>query len=130
VKRNALIAAFIAVLLVVVIGGHLYLAEQLVFAPALPSPWRGMALAAIALGGALLVLQPIGERTLPPALARWIAWPSGLWMGFAFYLLMLSLAANLLQMLMGAVGEGGAASRDGDASVGGHDLRPLPWPRP
>lgn len=100
--RLALIAVFIAVLLLVVIGGHLYLAEQLVLAPRLPAPWRAVGLAMIALGGALLVAQPIAERLLRPARARWISWPASLWMGFAFLLLILSLVSDLAQVLVGS----------------------------
>jgi len=102
-RRIALIAAFITVLLLVLVGAHLYLAERLVLAPALPAPWRDVALAAIGLAGALLVMQPIAERALPAPLARWIAWPASLWMGFAFLLLILSLASKVVQALMGAV---------------------------
>src|SRR5512145_748949 len=102
VPRVALIAVFIAVLLMVVIGGHLYLAEQLVLAPQLPAPWHAVALVTIALGGALLVAQPIAERLLRPARARWINWPASLWMGFAFLLLILSLVSDLAQVLVSA----------------------------
>lgn len=111
-RRRALICAFITILLLVLVGGHLYLAEQLVLGPALPAPWRAAALSAIALGGSLLVLQPIGERALPARLARWIAWPASLWMGFAFLLLMLGFASNLVRALMGAAvtGASGAGS--------------------
>ena len=101
-RHRALVGAFITVLLSVVIGGHVFLARRLVLAPALPAPWRGMALAAIALGGILLVLEPIGERTLPRAWARWIAWPASLWMGFAFLAIVLLFGASLTQTLLGA----------------------------
>src|SRR5262245_44084549 len=100
-RRVALIAVFITVLLLVLVGGHWYLADRFVFAPALPSPWRDAALAVIAGGCLLLILQPIAERVLPPASARWIAWPAALWMGFAFLLLVLSFAADLAQSLSG-----------------------------
>lgn len=100
--RVVLIAVFIALLLLVVIGGHVYLAGQLVIAPQLPAPWRAVGLATIALGGALLVAQPIAERLLRPARARWISWPASLWMGFAFLLLILSLMSELAQGLVGA----------------------------
>jgi predicted MPP superfamily phosphohydrolase len=107
--RFILIAAFIAVLLLVVIGGHFYLAQHLVIAPALPQPWRGLALAMIAGGGALLVLQPIVERTQPLRLARWINWPASLWMGVAFYLLLFSSASQLAQALRGVLFDAGAS---------------------
>jgi uncharacterized protein len=114
VRRIAVIGAFIALLLSVLLGGHLYLAEQLVIAPSLAAPWRGAALAVIALGGALLVLQPIAERALPRALSRWLAWPAALWMGFAFLLLVLSLASQLVRALMGAAfADAGGASLTG-----------------
>ena len=106
--RFILIAAFIAVLLLVVIGGHFYLAEHLVMMPALATPWRGLALATIAAGGTLLVLQPIVERTLSLRLARWINWPASLWMGFAFLLLICTAASQLVQGLLGASGDAAA----------------------
>lgn len=108
-RRLALVAIFVTVLLAVLIGGHLYLAERLVWAPALPAPWRGVALAVL-LGGALsLLLQPIGERTLSPRLARCLAWPASLWMGAAFFLLVGALVGDGLGVLMGAVTPRGAA---------------------
>lgn len=101
--RIALIGVFIAVLLSVVVAGHYYLAAQLVLAPALPQPWRGLALTGITCGALALILQPIAERALPRARARFISWPASLWMGFAFLLLMLLLASTGLQALLGAV---------------------------
>ena len=123
-RRILLIGTFISVLLAIVVGGHLYLAERLVVGPALPAPWAGGALAAIALGGALLVLHPIGERVLPTRAARWLSWPASLWMGFAFLLLVLSLTSEVLQALMGAAfadarGASVGASRLWAAAVGG-----------
>ena len=102
-RRIALIGTFVAALLVVLVGGHLYLAERLVLAPALPPPWRGFALLTIGLGGASLVLQPLSARVLSARAARWIAWPASIWMGLAFLLLVLGAAATLAQVLLGAV---------------------------
>jgi predicted MPP superfamily phosphohydrolase len=82
-------------------GLHFYLAQRLVFDVDLAQPWRGLALGAIAGLGASLVLQPIGERRLMPARARWIAWPASLWMGFAFLLLIGLFASDLGLWLAG-----------------------------
>ena len=113
-RRAALVSVFIALLLIILLGGHLYLAEQLVIAPAFAEPWHGAALALIALGGSLLVLQPIAERTVPRTLSRRLAWPAALWMGFAFLLLVLSLGSQLVRALMGAgLAEGAGAGPSG-----------------
>jgi predicted MPP superfamily phosphohydrolase len=116
-RRHALIAAFIAVLATVLISGHLYLAERLVWAPRLPQPWRGVALALL-IGGALcLIAQPLGERFLPRRVGRLIAWPASLWMGAAFFLLIGSLASDGLGSLMGAVLPSGVEAGAGAARV-------------
>jgi predicted MPP superfamily phosphohydrolase len=71
-----------------VVWAHVYLAQRLILEPGLPEPWRTAALGVLIALGLTLVLQPIGERTLRPALGRWIAWPASLWMGFAFLALL------------------------------------------
>ncbi len=83
------------------VGAHLYLARRLVIEPGVPEPWRGLLLGLIAALGATLVLQPFGERLLRPPLSRVIAWPASLWMGFAFLLLWLLAASDLLLWLAG-----------------------------
>ena len=116
-RRAVLVSVFIGLLLIILLGGHFYLAEELVIAPALAEPWRGAALALIALGGSLLVLQPIAERTVPRTLSRWLAWPAALWMGFAFLLLVLSLGSQLVRALMGAALTEGAGAGPSGARV-------------
>jgi hypothetical protein len=99
-------------------GVHTYLALRLVFEPGVPEPWRGVLLAAIALGALVVVLQPIGERRLQPPAARWIAWPASLWMGFAFLLLIQLLAIDAVLWIAGAAvwAAGGSAPDAGGAS--------------
>jgi predicted MPP superfamily phosphohydrolase len=108
-RRVALITAFVTVLLAVLLGGHFYLAQRLVWAPQLPQPLRGIALAVLTAGVLFLVAQPLAERLLPARLGRWIAWPASLWMGAAFLLLVASLVSDGLGALMGAVTPGSAA---------------------
>lgn len=83
------------------IGMHGYLALRLVIEPGWPEPWRALALGAIALGAASLVVQPIVERTVPPPLARVVAWPASLWMGIGFLLLNLLFVSDALLWLVG-----------------------------
>jgi hypothetical protein len=119
-RRWSLIALLLLVARAVLTGFHLYLAQRLVFDPGLAQPWRGLALAAIAVLGASLVLQPIGERTLGPARARLIAWPASLWMGFSFLLLLGLIASDALFWLAGGVA---SAAEDLPGSGAGAGVR-------
>ena len=113
VRRIAIVIAFIAVILLVLVGGHAYLTTKLIVAPDLPGGLRALAVVLIAVGALLLVMQPLAERTLPPRVGRWIAWPASLWMGAAFFLLVGFLTTDLLRAVMGAAFAGAA-----EASIG------------
>lgn len=114
-RRAAALAAFVTVLLAVLAGGHWYIARRLILDPGLPDPWRTLALAALAILAGTLVLQPLGERLLAPPAARLVAWPASLWMGFAFLLLVLLAASDLL------LGLGGAAAWAAGARPGARE---------
>jgi predicted MPP superfamily phosphohydrolase len=96
------IAVLLTAALSLLVAGHVYLATRLVLDPGLAEPVRSAALAAIAALGLTLVLQPIGERRLPRARARWIAWPASVWMGVCFLLLLALLASDALAWLAGS----------------------------
>lgn len=115
--RAVLIIVFVAVLLAVLIGGHLYLAAQLVWDPLLPAPLQTAGLGVLLGGAMLLVLQPLGERFLPRRIGRFIAWPAALWMGLAFFLVVGALLTDGLGVLMGAVMPGGVEAGAGVARV-------------
>lgn len=100
--RLAGMALFATLALGLVFGAHYWIFRVLVVEPALAGPWRSAGIALIALGAVSLVLQPIGERTLPRALARCIAWPASIWMGIFFYLAMGLVATELVVRLAGA----------------------------
>ncbi len=96
---------------------HGYLVQRLVIDPGVAAPWRGIAIAAIALLGATLVAQPVGERLLGPPWSRWIAWPASLWMGVAFWLLLGLGGSDLLLWLAGSPAlAAGDAGPDASAS--------------
>ncbi len=94
-------ALFLCIALAVLGGGHAYLARRLIADTGLDGMGRSAALAALALLGASLVAQPFGERLLPHARARWIAWPASLWMGTAFLLVLALGVADLAGWLFG-----------------------------
>jgi len=86
----------------VLLGGHLYLLERLVFDPGLAAPWSTLACAAVAGLALSIVAEPIAGRLLPPRGVRLVAWPAALWMGFAFLLLLLLLASDAALWLAGS----------------------------
>jgi len=94
---------FLAIALTVLLGGHAYLAQRLVFDPEVASPLRGFALGLIALGLVSLVAQPIAERVIAPPWNRIVGWPASLWMGIAFLLLITLAASDLVRFLAGGV---------------------------
>jgi hypothetical protein len=111
VLRRLAIGVFLALALAFLAATHGYLALRLVVGPGWPEPARSLGLAAIALLGASLVVQPIAERTLRRPFARFVAWPASLWMGAAFWLLLLLLASDALLWLAGIPRQSVAAWR-------------------
>ncbi|MDJ0851821.1 MAG: metallophosphoesterase [Myxococcota bacterium] len=98
-------------------GVHYYIARRLVIDPGIAAPWRELLIGALLVLGATLLVQPVAERTLRPALARFVAWPAALWMGFAFLILIQLFATDAFLWLAGSValaapaaeGSGGAS---------------------
>ncbi len=103
-RRAAVIVAFVTIMLCVVVGGHVYLDAKLALRPALPPPYRALVGTIVVAGAMLLIAQPIAERLLAPRTGRWIAWPSSIWMGFAFFLLVGFLLSDLVRLVVGAEG--------------------------
>ena len=99
-RRILAVSVFLAILLSVLVGGHVYLARRLVLDLGLPAPLEWAGLAVIATLAALLLLQPLGER-LPRRARRWLAWPGSLWIGTAYLLILLLATTDLLLWLVG-----------------------------
>lgn len=94
--------AFVAVLLTVWVGSHVYLARMLLLDIDLPAPLERLGVIVLALLGASVVAQPIAERLVGPRRARALSWVASLWMGFAFVTMLLLLASGTLTVLAGA----------------------------
>ena len=87
------------IVVVALVGGilysaHVYMARRVILESGMQDPWRTLGLAAIAVLGSSLFLAPICERTLPRRIARIVAWPASIWMGFAFLLVVALLASD------------------------------------
>jgi hypothetical protein len=119
-RRTLAIGAFAAFAIGFIAATHGYLALRLVLDPGWAEPARSLGIAAIAAFAVLLVAHPIGERTLPRALVRWLTWPTSIWMGAFFWLFMLLFTSDAVLWAAGGVaraadagppGEGAAARR-------------------
>jgi hypothetical protein len=119
VSRVLLIVLLLLVAVSLLVGTHVYLAQRLVLEPGLAPPWRGVLLGLLAGLGASLVLQPLAERGLAPRLGRVLAWPSSLWMGLAFLLLLLLGVSDVALWLLGGVALAVSGTADAEASAAG-----------
>ncbi len=118
-SRVPLIVLLLLVAVSLLVGSHGYLAQRLVLEPGLAPPWRGVLLGLLAGLGASLVLQPLAERGLAPRLGRVLAWPSSLWMGLAFLLLLLLGVSDVALWLLGGVALAVSGTADAEASAAG-----------
>src|SRR5436309_2930507 len=103
---------------------HFYLVLRLVLLPQVPSPFREALIGAVVLFGACLFLRPIADRLFDDRVAAALSWPTFVWMGVSFLLLVLLLGSDLLLSALGqaawAIGEtseGSALSDRAQASI-------------
>ncbi len=109
----------------VFVGGHWYLAQRLVVDVGLSPGLERAALWTLAGCASLLILQPVGERTLRPPLSRVIAWPASLWMGLFFYLFLGVASSDALMALAGLLGAGQVQAAAGESAAGDSSLAAL-----
>jgi uncharacterized protein len=95
--------ALLALVSAVAFGGHLYIAERLVFDPGLAGAARVTALAIIGGGFACLLATPFVERLVPAPWSRIVTWPGSIWMGVAFLSLVVLGSVDLLRWIAGGV---------------------------
>src|SRR5262245_10046038 len=86
--------AFAVVALSVWVGGHVYMAHALVLSLHLPRSFEHLGIAFLTTLAAAAVLQPIAEWRLGPRAVRPLTWLASLWMGLAFFLVLLLLVSS------------------------------------
>jgi len=102
-RRILLGALALSIVLSLLVGGHVYIANRLILDPAWP--WAVQALGILAIAGlaAAIVLWPAAQRTQLIPKARIVTNVAMLWMGFAFLLLVTLAASDLLVWLGGGL---------------------------
>ncbi|HEX2484911.1 MAG TPA: metallophosphoesterase [Myxococcota bacterium] len=113
-SRIAVALTVLSLVLALLVLAHRYLLQRLVLEPGVPEPLRSALVAAVAVLGVAMVLEPVAARALPPRAARLVVAPGMLWMGAFFVTLNLTLASDALLWLLGA-GFGPGDSADWEA---------------
>lgn len=103
-KRIAIGLVFLCVVSVVFVGGHLYLAQRLVFDPQLPPALERGLLLIMGVLAASIFAEPLAQRLAPLPVARAVAWPAAIWLGVAFLLLVALGVSELVTSLLAAAG--------------------------
>ncbi len=109
-RRHLAMGVFAALGLAFLAATHTYLANRLVIDPGWPEPVRSLGLVFVGLLGALLVAQPIAERSLRRPASLWIAWPASIWMGAGFWMLLVLFATDAALWVAGGVAQAADAS--------------------
>ena len=118
--RRTSAVLFYAILIAVLLCGHGYIARGLILDTGLSGSWRAALLAAVALGFGMLMLEFFFARRLSRPLARALAWPSYIWLGFAF---LLNVALGISDALLWLVGGLVLAAPGAEAASRAADLR-------
>jgi predicted MPP superfamily phosphohydrolase len=100
-RRRFRFALFLTVWGSIVAFTHWYLALRLVLLPQWPSPYADAAVTALVVLAVLLVTRPFAERLVGARLAGALAWPTFLWMGASFLLLLVLLVTDAMLSLAG-----------------------------
>lgn len=101
-KRRTLAGiVFVLVILLVGVGGHVYLAHALAIRPQWPEPVRNALVGGFGLGLAVLLTQIFVRRKLG-ILSRALSWTAYVWLGVAFLLLTTTVASGAGLWLLGA----------------------------
>jgi predicted MPP superfamily phosphohydrolase len=94
----------VSLFVAMVASAHGYLVQRLVRDTGLPAPWDTLGSSAIILGGVLLFAYPTSDRIFGPRVGRVFAWPTMLWLGTLFYVLIGLWASDIVLVIAGLHG--------------------------
>jgi predicted MPP superfamily phosphohydrolase len=95
-RKRSIVSAVVCTLIAIVLGSHYYIAKRLVLDPGIPEPWRTGSLLVIAFAGANMFAVRIRSLNIPRSWLRLLAWPSSVWMGLGFWLVLLLVFSDLV----------------------------------
>jgi predicted MPP superfamily phosphohydrolase len=96
IVRSLVAGLFVVVALSILGAAHVYLARALFVEPGWSAPVPLLGAFCVGLLGVSMLAVPLAERKLGRPLVTWVALPGSLWMGFAFLLLVLVGASELV----------------------------------
>jgi uncharacterized protein len=99
--RRFRILVFVVLYGSIIAFSHGLLVLRLVLLPEVPPPYSHIAAWVIAALAVCLFIRPFTERLFGERFARRLAWPTFVWMGVSFFLLISLLASDLLLSLLG-----------------------------
>ena len=94
------IAIFLSVVVLILGGSHYYVWARLVRDTELPAPWSTVATGVLAALGAAMIGGLLLTRLGPRSVASPVLWVTYSWMGFAFFVLFLFGAVDLVRWLL------------------------------
>lgn len=100
-SRTAGMTLFVTIALTIVGSIHYYLWARLVRDPAWPLPWRYVGAAVIVLLALSIPSLFIFGRAIGVELPRWMFWTVYSWVGLMFFLVVLLMAADVVQLVAG-----------------------------
>jgi predicted MPP superfamily phosphohydrolase len=99
VARFLQYALFLGIVIAILVGSHLYFYVRLVRDPALPDPWRQVAIWALVVLGVSVPGVFLLNRVIPPGASRVVLFVPYLWIGVMLLLAFFLVCADILKVL-------------------------------
>ncbi|HUE40185.1 MAG TPA: metallophosphoesterase [Candidatus Binatia bacterium] len=109
-RRDFGLALFALLYGSIIAFSHWLLILRLVLMPQIPSPLAEILVVCVVALGTCLFIRPFSERWFGERFARMLAWPTFVWMGMAFFLLISLLVSDVSLSLFGAAAAASGAT--------------------